>query len=182
MPAPVTDITADPVLQQQLERSRARLRAAPRRRERCVEALAAGLFLIVALTIAVAGGAPAPDLVALVILVAAFVLALRIEFEVGTGFTVPTMLVLIPMLYLLPPSLVPLCVLAGLVVRYLINVALGRRHIRRIVVAFGAGLVVRSDRRSCSWSAPPGAASWSDLPLVLGAPSSPTSPPTRRRR
>ncbi len=168
MPAPATDIGSDPVLQQQLERSRARLLEAPRRRERRVEALAAGLFVLIALGVALAGGAPAPDPVALVVLVAAYVLALRIEFEVGTGFTAPTMLVLVPMLYLLPPALVPLCVLGALLAGHLVNVALGRRHIRRIVIAFGQGWYSIGPAL-VFMAASPGAASWDDLPLVLAA-------------
>ena len=47
------------------------------------------------------------------ILVAAHVLASRIKFEVGAGFTVPTQLVFVPMLFLLPTPLVPLLVAFG---------------------------------------------------------------------
>ena len=47
------------------------------------------------------------------ILVAAHVVASRIKFEVGAGFTVPTQLVFIPMLFLLPTPLVPLLVAFG---------------------------------------------------------------------
>ena len=47
------------------------------------------------------------------VLVAAHVVAARIKFEVGAGFTVPTQLVLVPMLFLLPTPLVPLFVAFG---------------------------------------------------------------------
>ena len=38
----------------------------------------------------------------------------RIEFPIGAGYVVPSYLVLVPMLVLLPPGLVPLLVAAGL--------------------------------------------------------------------
>jgi HD-GYP domain-containing protein (c-di-GMP phosphodiesterase class II) len=50
----------------------------------------------------------------LALFVASYAIASRIDFEVGTGSAVPTQLVLVPMLALLPVQYVPLCVLAGL--------------------------------------------------------------------
>lgn len=79
-------------------------------------------------TLALAGGfaAAASALAALVgserplsawitaLFVVSYAVASRIDFEIGTGSTVPTQLVLVPMLALLPVQYVPLCVLAGL--------------------------------------------------------------------
>jgi signal transduction histidine kinase/CheY-like chemotaxis protein len=56
-----------------------------------------------------------PSLPVVAMLVATYALVSRVEFEVGAGSAVPTQLVLVPMLFELPPSLVPACVAAGLV-------------------------------------------------------------------
>lgn len=56
-----------------------------------------------------------PSFVLVVALLLAYALASRIEFEVGTGSAIPTQLVFVPMLFLLPVGLVPMCVAAGLV-------------------------------------------------------------------
>jgi HD-GYP domain-containing protein (c-di-GMP phosphodiesterase class II) len=41
----------------------------------------------------------------------------RVEFEVGSGAALPTQIVLVPMLFALPPGWVPLCVAVALLVR-----------------------------------------------------------------
>jgi HD-GYP domain-containing protein (c-di-GMP phosphodiesterase class II) len=46
-------------------------------------------------------------------LVAAYALAASVEFEVGSGSVVPTQVVLVPMLFVLPPAVVPVAVAAG---------------------------------------------------------------------
>jgi HD-GYP domain-containing protein (c-di-GMP phosphodiesterase class II) len=46
-------------------------------------------------------------------LIATYAVASRVEFEVGTGSSVPTQVVLVPMLFLLPPAAVPVAVAAG---------------------------------------------------------------------
>jgi HD-GYP domain-containing protein (c-di-GMP phosphodiesterase class II) len=47
------------------------------------------------------------------LLVVGYALAFRVVFEVGMGAAVPTQLLLVPMLFLLPAGIVPLCVAAG---------------------------------------------------------------------
>jgi hypothetical protein len=81
--------------------------------------------------------------------VIAYAVASRIDFEVGTGSAVPTQLVLIPMLALLPVQFVPLCVLAGLLLGNLPEYARGSVPIDRSLLrfvnswhAFGAALVL----------------------------------------
>ena len=69
-------------------------------------------------------------------LVAAHVLAARIKFEVGAGFTVPTQLVFIPMLFLLPTPLVPLLVAFANLLGDLPDFLLRRRHPQRAIIAF----------------------------------------------
>ena len=161
-------VEADPDGHARLERSRARLLLAPAGREDRVERLAAALFLIAVATFLVAMPPGSGWLAAIAFLSLAYAVCLAVEFEVGTGYTVPTLLVFVPMLFLLPPAVVPVAVVAGHLAIYLFNVARGRRHPARFIVVFGqswhalgAALVF------AAW--PPGAATWSDTPLVLAA-------------
>ena len=74
--------------------------------------------------------------------VVSYALASRIDFEIGTGSAVPTQLVLIPMLALLPVPDVPLCVMAGLLLGGLPDYARGRvaadRSVLRLVNSWHA--------------------------------------------
>ena len=87
-------------------------------------------------------------LVALV-LVATHAVAVRIRLYMGAGYTMPTQLVLVPMLFLLPASTVPAAVAVALLLAALIDVATGRTHPEGLVTAIanawhavGASLVV----------------------------------------
>jgi HD-GYP domain-containing protein (c-di-GMP phosphodiesterase class II) len=159
---------ADPDGHARLERSRARLRLAPAGREERVERLAGTLFLVALATFWVSVPPGSGWLVAFAILSVAYAVCLAVEFEVGTGYTVPTLVVFVPMLFLLPPAVVPVAVVAGHLASFLFSVARGRRHLARFIVVFGqswhalgAALVV------AAWS--PGAAQWSDALLVVAA-------------
>jgi HD-GYP domain-containing protein (c-di-GMP phosphodiesterase class II) len=161
-------VEADPDGHARLERSRARLLLAPAGREERVERLAGTLFLAALATFWVSVPPGSGWLVAVAILSVAYAVCLAVEFEVGTGYTVPTLVVFVPMLFLLPPAVVPISVVAGHLGSFLFNVARGRRHLARFIVVFGqswhalgAALVV------AAWS--PGVAEWSDAPLVLAA-------------
>ena len=70
------------------------------------------------------------------VLIAAYALASRVEFEVGTGSAVATQLVFVPMLFLLPAGLVPLCVLAGLIAGSLPEVLRHETHPHRFALLF----------------------------------------------
>ncbi len=85
------------------------------RRELVAEAVAGLVFLAVAVPLAVtaaAGHSVDPWVAGL--LVALYAIVSRIEFPIGAGYVVPSYLVLVPMLVLLPPGLVPLLTAAGL--------------------------------------------------------------------
>jgi HD-GYP domain-containing protein (c-di-GMP phosphodiesterase class II) len=71
-----------------------------------------------------------------VLFVCSYALAARIDFEIGTGSTVPTQLVLIPMLAVLPVEYVPVCVLTGLLLGGLPEYARGRIPIDRSLLRF----------------------------------------------
>ena len=90
-------------------RERALLRA--QGLERLVEAALAVGFLLVALAMALLLSSPrALDVPTLAILIAAYVVCSRAKFDIADGYTVPTELVLVPMLFLLPTPAVPLVV------------------------------------------------------------------------
>jgi HD-GYP domain-containing protein (c-di-GMP phosphodiesterase class II) len=90
-------------------RARARLRA--QGIERLVEVTLALAFLVVALGMALLLPSPrALDLPTLAVLIVAYVVCSRAKFDIADGYTVPTELVLVPMLFLLPTPAVPLVV------------------------------------------------------------------------
>jgi diguanylate cyclase (GGDEF)-like protein len=158
-----------PVIERLLEDSwEARARRASRR-ELVVEATAGALFL------AATGGLLAPSaagppvgLELAGLLVALYALVARVEFPVGTGHAVPTQLVLVPMLVVLPPAVVPVAVVAGLLVSTAIDWLIGRVPARRMVSAvpdawhaLGPALVfVAAGSPSIGWTS---------LPLMVAA-------------
>src|SRR5690349_15799439 len=85
-------------------------------RERRAEAIVSGGFVAdTAALIALFPPSPAPwQPVAAITCFAALIVALRAEFDVGSGFTVPSQLAFVPLLFTMPPALVPpAVVLAG---------------------------------------------------------------------
>lgn len=88
-----------------------RRRRLPDRRDLLSACLLSTVFTTFAVALAVLA-TPARELNALLALAfgAAYVLAVRIEFTTGTGFAVPSQLVFVPMLLLLPTPYVPLIV------------------------------------------------------------------------
>ena len=104
-------------------------------RELVVEASAAGLFVAAAAVQILTGGMAGLRPQVAVLLVAVYAVVGRIEFPVGAGFVVPTQLILVPMLLMLPPAVVPAAVAIGLVSGNAVECALGRVPPRRILSA-----------------------------------------------
>jgi HD-GYP domain-containing protein (c-di-GMP phosphodiesterase class II) len=99
-----------------------------RARELRAEAIVACAFLVAALPLALlAPGVGDRSAVVALLFVVLYALTSRIEFDVGAGYGVPTQLVLIPMLYALPPGWVPLLVAAAWVIGKLSAYASGSR-------------------------------------------------------
>jgi putative nucleotidyltransferase with HDIG domain len=97
--------------ERRIEESLERRRLALSRREMLVVLPFALGFLAAAVGLAVFGDpARALSVPLLVAFIAAYLVAERIEFSTGAGYAVPTQLVLVPMLLLLPTTLVPLLV------------------------------------------------------------------------
>ncbi len=84
------------------------------RRELITEIVVAVLFLATSGVLLLLGGTGGFDPVVAAVLVGVYFVLARIEFPVGLGNVVPTQLVLVPMLVLLPPATVPPLVACGL--------------------------------------------------------------------
>jgi HD-GYP domain-containing protein (c-di-GMP phosphodiesterase class II) len=117
-------------------RERAVLRA--RGRERLAGALIALAFLIAAFAMALLMHSPrslqGPTLA---LLMGVYVVTSRAKFDIADGYTVPTELVLVPMLFLLPTPVVPLAVSFSYLLGRLFDYATGQTSIHRAFHAFG---------------------------------------------
>lgn len=108
------------------------------RRELLVECVVGGSFLAVAVTMALLLPSDrAFDLPLALLLVAGYALASRIRFAIGYGFTVPTQVVFVPMLFLIPVGAVPLLVAAAIALSNLPEHLTGRSHRSRLVLVLG---------------------------------------------
>ncbi len=107
------------------------------RREQLVEAGAGALFLCFAVPLAVAAlGAHRLDVGLAAALVALYAFTSRmIVFPIGAGNVVPSYLVLVPMLLLLPPGVVPLLTAAGLVLGAAADAVMRRAGADRVLLA-----------------------------------------------
>jgi HD-GYP domain-containing protein (c-di-GMP phosphodiesterase class II) len=99
-------------------------------------------------------------------LTGAYVLASRIRFDIGAGYVDPSQLIFVPMLFVIPPPLVPIFMLAGLAISRIPDVAAGRVHPDRLVIpgavwyAVGPALVFAAADVSPSGD-------WGDAPVYL---------------
>ena len=108
-------------------------------RERVVERVIGAGFLVAATALAFSGDLAGVSMLAVAGAVLAFVVAGRVEFDMSGGFAVPTQLAFIPMLFVVPASLLPLAVgLAWLLTR-LPDVIGGRVSPERLWVTVGNG-------------------------------------------
>jgi HD-GYP domain-containing protein (c-di-GMP phosphodiesterase class II) len=133
------DVDADALIEQSRQLSATPLGD----RDRLASLLLGGSFLAVAVALAfLAHSTRQVGFFTLVVFVASYALASRIDFEIGTGSAPPTQLVLVPMLALLPVQYVPLCVMAGLLLGGLPEYARGRvpadRSVLRLVNSWHA--------------------------------------------
>ncbi|HET9242940.1 MAG TPA: HD-GYP domain-containing protein [Gaiella sp.] len=147
-----------------IEERRARAPRPLAARDSVVTSASAVVFLALALALQLgfeSARSPGPELYAL--LVFAYAFASRVEFEVGIGSAIPTQLVFVPMLFLLPSGAVPICVAAGLLLGNVPAYLRGREHVERALVAvasswhaLGAALVLAlAGEPEPTWSAWP---------------------------
>jgi putative nucleotidyltransferase with HDIG domain len=102
-------------------------------------ALTIGLgFLVAALALALAaGGQQRLSLPVAALYVLGVAAASKVRFELGTGFTVPTQAVFVPMLFAVPAALAPLLVALSLGVAMLPSILTRRAPLSRILTAPG---------------------------------------------
>ena len=133
-----TEPDSDPALQRLLTESRERQRRALFEHERVIELIAAALFLMVAAPLAfLVDSDRSLDPLLAVALVAVYAVSARVEFHTGSGWTMPTELVFVPMLFLLPTAAVPLFVAAGFLVAKLPEYLTGTVRAERAIVGIG---------------------------------------------
>jgi putative nucleotidyltransferase with HDIG domain len=123
----------DPDAQRVIEEQRARRLSRLATRDRATLVVSLGLFLAVAGTLALLiPSHRSPSAVTGALLLVAYAVAFRLDFEVGSGSAVPTQLILVPMLFVLPIGTVPLAVAAGILVGSAVEYARGTLHIERV--------------------------------------------------
>jgi putative nucleotidyltransferase with HDIG domain len=162
----------DPYVEELLGNAPGRAAAPLPRRELAAE-LACGALLLAAIA-ALALFAPSErELAPLVALglIAAFVVAQQVQFEVGIGYTVPSQLVVMPMLILAPPAMVPLLVAAGLLIGRLPSYLRRAVHPRRVVFVLPDAFYALGPALVMAALAPAhvGLEDWPVLALALGA-------------
>jgi HD-GYP domain-containing protein (c-di-GMP phosphodiesterase class II) len=156
-------VLLDPDEQRVIEEQRARRLHSLAHREVWSFALFAGGFLAVAILMAaLLPSHRSPGAGAVLVLIAAYGAAFRLDFEIGSGSAVPTQLILVPMLFVLPAGYVPLAVAAGIVLGSLDQYLRGSLHLGRVMLrvvnawhavgpALVLGLAVERGPRLSDW-------------------------------
>src|SRR4051794_31817015 len=105
------------------------------RRERLSDGGMGLALIVVAVLTAVVDDGWHANVDAALVLIPLYAIACRVRFYVGAGYTIPTQLVLMPMLFAFSPGLVPLAVIVGATLGRLPDVLAGRAHPDRLLLA-----------------------------------------------
>jgi HD-GYP domain-containing protein (c-di-GMP phosphodiesterase class II) len=133
-----------------------------------VSVLGGGFLAATALLLALVPEQRQPGILTIALFVAVYALVSRIEFEVFGGTTVPTQLVLVPMLFVLPLRIVPLAVAAGLMLGAAVDWAKGRIALERVTLSLiGSWHVVGPVL--VFWAADVQTLEWSHWPIYVAA-------------
>ena len=103
-----------------------------------------------------------------VLLVVLFAAASRVRLEDGAGYTVPTQIIFVPMLYFLPCAVVPLVVAAGTLLGNAPDYLARRKHPTRALLSFGDSWHAVGPALVFALGAP-GDPDLGDWPLLLAA-------------
>jgi HD-GYP domain-containing protein (c-di-GMP phosphodiesterase class II) len=129
----------DPVAERLLAEQRQRRGRGLTRAERLTYWTSGVAFAGAALALVALGGRGSlPSSWVVALLLVSYAVATRLEFEVGSALAVPTELVLVPMLFLLPPTQVPIWVAAATVLAGAPEYLLGIVPPERALVAVGS--------------------------------------------
>jgi HD-GYP domain-containing protein (c-di-GMP phosphodiesterase class II) len=123
----------DPAVEEAIGDLRARQPRSLARSEQFSSLLLGGGFLAAALitVLLLPDSARQPQPLVVALLVVAYGIAFRLDFEVGTGFAVLTQLVLVPMLFIVPLAWVPGLVAGGILLGGAIDYARREVHLER---------------------------------------------------
>ena len=131
----MTSRTLDPDAQRVIEERRARRLSRLAVRDRITLLVSLGLFVTVAGAMALLlPSHRSPSAATVALLIAAYAVAFHLDFEVGSGSAVPTQLILVPMLFVLPIGTVPMAVAAGILLGSALEYARGTLQIGRVFV------------------------------------------------
>jgi HD-GYP domain-containing protein (c-di-GMP phosphodiesterase class II) len=126
-------IALDPDAQRVIEEQRARRLDRLASRDRMTLVVSLGIFLGLAGSLAVLVPSDrSPAIVTVGVLLAGYAIAFRLDFEVGSGSAVPTQLIFVPMLFVLPPAMVPLAVATGILLGSVPDYTRGSLHLERV--------------------------------------------------
>jgi putative nucleotidyltransferase with HDIG domain len=168
--AAVKEAALDPAVEDAIGDLRARQPRSLARSELLSSFLLGGSFVAAALLalFLLPASARNPDALVVVLLLVAYGISFRLDFEVGTGFAVSTQLVLVPMLFIVPLAWVPALAAGGILLGGVIDFMRKELHLERAFLplvngwyVFGPVLVL-----SAAGEAPPALAS---VPLYIAA-------------
>ena len=149
-----------------VEASRARTGSRVERRELRAHALVGAPFAVVAVLLVVVGLDRSVDALDVLLLTLTAAIVGRLEFETGAGYMVPTQLIFVPMLFVLPPAIVPLVVAGALALDRLPDVLAGRLHPQRVLWVLGDAWFAVGPA-VVFLLADVGEPAWSDWPIYL---------------
>jgi putative nucleotidyltransferase with HDIG domain len=119
------------------EATRSRLVQPIQGRELTAQAIAGIPFLLAAGLLAMSGDVSEADALDIGLFVLAAAIMGNLVFEAGSGYLVPTQLIFVPMLFVLPPEIVPLVVVAALALADTPDLVTRRMHPQRLVAVAG---------------------------------------------
>jgi putative nucleotidyltransferase with HDIG domain len=106
-------------------------------RDRVAEGVITGAFVAATLALLLADPPGAFELAPALACIGVLALATRVPFHVASGFTIPTQLAFVPLLFIVPPAAVPLAVVLALAAGRLPQVLLGRTRASRLLHCIG---------------------------------------------
>ena len=119
------------------EESRSRVHQPLQRREIVAHAIVGIPFVAGAVVLAAVGVEGRIDALDVALFALAAAVMGRLEFEIGSGYLVPTQLIFVPMLFVLPAAIVPLVVLAALLLDRVPDLLTRRMHPQRLLLLPG---------------------------------------------
>jgi HD-GYP domain-containing protein (c-di-GMP phosphodiesterase class II) len=133
-----TTTTFDPLSEQLVVAARERVGSTLTRSERVTYWTSAVAFVLLAALLAAAGGGSLPDAWVVALLVCSYALASRLQFEVGSTLAIATELILVEMLFTLPPAQLPIWVAVGGLLGQLPEYARRTVPLERTVIVVGS--------------------------------------------